>query len=244
MRKRLFHALVFLIFMSPIFVSGGVNEVRKGLQQLNPDMPIGSIKKSVIAGLYEVIIGTDVYYVSSDGQYIVSGNIFESKTQKNLTEIAQGEIYLNMVNKAGESGMIIYEPKRKVRHTLTVFTDVDCPYCRKFHKEVSAHLEQGIRIRYVMFPLRGLQTPTYKKEVSVWCSEDRIRAMDMAKSGQSIKEKDCPNPVAHNLALARAMGITGTPTLMTEEGILLRGYVPKDELHARLGLEAGQRARK
>lgn len=241
MRSKLFVLAWLAIFFAPV-ASAGEAEVRKGLQQLDPKIPIKSIKPSMIKGLYEVVIGADIYYVSSDGKYIISGNVFESKTQKNLTDETKGKVYLGIVNKAGESGMIIYEPKGKAHQTLTVFTDVDCPYCRKFHAEVPDHLKAGIRVRYVMFPLRGMGTETYKKSVSVWCSNDRLEAMTIVKSGGKILDKNCDNPVARNFALAQAMGITGTPTIMTQDGVLFRGYVPKADLHARLGLVVPARA--
>lgn len=243
--KKLIVAVVSALNLA--VVSGaiaGEAEVRGGLQQLDPHVQIRSIKPSAIDGLYEVMIGTDIYYVSADGKYIVSGNLFEAKTQKNLTEAAKSKTYLEVVDKAGESGMIIFEPKKKAKRTLTVFTDVDCPYCRKFHSEVPEHLKQGIRVRYVVFPLRGLGTETYKKSVSVWCSKNKQEALTTVKSGGSIPEKECKNPMAQNLALSRAMGITGTPTILTDEGVMYRGYVPKDDLYARLGLSVPSQARK
>jgi len=243
MKKFLVPAISLLGMILAANAVAGEAEVRQMFKQLDPQMVLDSVKPSPIKGVYEVRIGTIIYYASEDGKYIISGNVFEASTQTNLTEAAKGKLYLDMVNKVGESGMIIYSPKQKAKRTLTVFTDVDCPYCRKFHSEITSHLEKGIRVRYVVFPLRGLQSPAYSKSVSVWCSKDRKKALTEVKSGKSIPQKECANPIAQNLQLAHALGIDGTPTIMTDEGVLYRGYVPKDELYARLGLEQEKQAK-
>jgi len=205
------------------------------LKQLDPNTPVQSIKPTKITGLYEVVIGNEVYYVSANGRYIINGDIYDANTHENLTSVARGKIALKIINKVGESGMIIYEPK-KVRRTLTVFTDVDCPYCRKFHADLPQHLANGIRVRYVMFPLRGLKSSVYRKEASIWCSKDRKQAFDKATAGNAIAEKQCTNPIANNYVLAQKLGVNSTPTLMTDKGVLLPGYLPPAHLAARLGL--------
>lgn len=243
MKKYLIPAFVSLGMFVTAPASAGEKEVRNALKQLDPHAPIQSIKPAKISGLYEVLIGADIYYVTSDGKYIISGDVYEARTRTNLTALARGKVYLKRVNATGESGMIIYEPKQ-VKRTLTVFTDVDCPYCRKFHKDLPQHLENGIRVRYIMMPLQGLQASTYKKSVNVWCSDDRNKALDTAKSGGTLKDRDCMNPVAANLALARSLGISSTPTLMTQDGVILPGYLPPAELAARLGLAHDKQAAK
>lgn len=243
MKKFFVSVIVALGVLMTSQVFAGEAAVRKALKQTDPHAVITSVKPSKISGLYEVLIGIEIFYVTADGKYIVSGNIFEARSQKNLTELALGKVYLKMVNKLGEKAMIIYEPK-KLKQTLTVFTDVDCPYCRKFHKDLPKHLANGIRVRYIMMPLQGLQTGTYKKSVSVWCSKDRKKALDTAKSGGSVKSKQCSNPIARNLALARKMGISSTPTLMTEKGVLIPGYLPPAMLATKLGLPSAKQAKK
>jgi len=231
--------LLVLVSLFSVFLlstaAAGEKEIRQALQTLDPNTPVQSIKPAKIDGLFEVVIGNEVYYVSKNGRYIVNGDIFDASTRENLTSVARGKLALQVLDKVGESGMIIYEPK-KVRRTLTVFTDVDCPYCRKFHDDLPQHLANGIRIRYVMFPLRGLKSNVYRKEVSVWCSKDRQKAFDEAKAGKVMKEKQCANPIADNYILAQKLGVNSTPTLMTDKGVLLPGYMPPAHLAARLGL--------
>jgi len=235
MKKFLLILLPFLGILFASSASAGEKEIRSTLQALDPNTPIQSIKPSKIAGLYEVVIGSEVYYASVDGRYIFNGDIFDAKTRENLTSLTRGKIVMGVLDKVGESGMIIYEPK-KVRATLTVFTDVDCPYCRKFHEDMPQHLANGIRVRYVMFPLRGLNSDVYRKEVSVWCSKDRKKAFDDAKGGKAIKQTECANPIADNFILAQKLGVNSTPTLMTDKGVLIPGYMPPAHLAARLGI--------
>lgn len=232
--------LMSVILSSMVF--GGEKEIRNALQGLDPNTPIQSIKPAQINGLFEVIIGNEVYYVSANGRYVFNGDIYDASTKENLTSVARGKIALKILDKVGESGMIIYEPK-KVRRTLTVFTDVDCPYCRKFHDDLPQHLANGIRIRYVMFPLRGLNSNVYRKEVSVWCSKDRRKAFDASKAGEAIKAKQCANPIADNYILAQKLGVNSTPTLITDKGILIPGYMPPAHLAARLGLAPQKQAK-
>lgn len=219
-------------------------QIKKALHELDPNSVIHSIKPSKINGLYEVVIGSEVYYASENGKYVFTGDIYDASTRKNITDITRGQLALKIISKVGDRGMIIYEPKTKVRQTLTVFTDVDCPYCRKFHEDLPQHLANGIRVRYVMFPLRGTQSGVYRKEVNVWCSSDRKKAFDTVKAGGSIKEKDCTNPILDNYVLAHKLGVDSTPTLMTEKGILIKGYLPPAHLAAQLGLAPLKQARK
>ena len=235
MKKFLLILLPFLGILFASSVSASEKEIRSTLQALDPNTPIQSIKLSKIAGLYEVVIGSEVYYATADGRYIFNGDIFDASTRENLTSLTRGKIALGVLDKVGESGMIIYEPK-KVRSTITVFTDVDCPYCRKFHEDMPQHLANGIRVRYVMFPLRGLNSDVYRKEVSVWCSKNRKKAFDDAKAGKSLKQAECANPIADNYILAQKLGVNSTPTLMTDKGVLIPGYMPPAHLAARLGL--------
>lgn len=221
-------------FVSPL-TQAGPAAIKKSMATILPDVPIQSIKPSRISGLFEVRIGAQVYYVTSDGRFLVSGDIIDMKSRQNLTTIARGQVRLELVNSVNEDNMIIYAPG-KTKRTITVFTDVDCPYCRKFHKDVPKLVKGGIRIRYLVFPRDGLSTSTYKKSVAVWCSPDRKKALSIAKSGGELENRTCANPIAEHYELAERVGITGTPTLVVDDGQILPGYVPPDRLFAILGI--------
>ncbi len=221
--------------MNPL-VQAGPAAIKKSMSAILPGVPIKSIKASSIAGLFEVHIGTEVYYVTSDGRFLVYGDIIDVKSRQNLTAIARGQVRLEIINAVSEDKMIIYEP-RKTKRTITVFTDIDCPYCRKFHKDVPTLVKGGIRIRYIVFPRDGLSTSTYQKSVAVWCSRDRKKALTLAKTGGKLENKTCANPIAEHYELAGRVGVRGTPTLVVDDGRILPGYVPPDKLFALLGIE-------
>ena len=184
-------------------------------------------------GMYEVRDGADIVYVSNDGKYLFIGNIIELENQKNLTESVRKAARKKVLSSISEDQMIVYKPKGKVKHVLTVFTDIDCGYCRKLHGDMQQYLDQGIEIRYLPFPRAGVGSDSYKKAVTVWCSKDKKKKMDEAKLGRDFKISDklCKNhPVDKSLALVEQLGINGTPALITEDGTIMPGYIPPNAI--------------
>ncbi|MFV1998029.1 MAG: DsbC family protein [Acidiferrobacterales bacterium] len=216
-------------------VQAGPAAIKKSMAQIIPNVPITSIKPSGITGLFEVRVGAEVYYLTSDGRFLVSGDIIDMKSRQNLTAIARGQVRLDLVNAVSEDKMVIYEPEKTIR-TVTVFTDIDCPYCRKLHQDVPTLVKGGIRIRYLVFPRDGLATDTYRKTVSAWCSPDRKKALSIAMSGGKLENRTCSNPVSEHFELAGRASIRGTPTLIMDDGQILPGYAPPDKVFAMLGI--------
>ncbi len=206
-------------------------QVKKALELLAPGLKPDSIVAAALPGLYEVTAGSEVVYISKDGRYMLQGDLVDVQTQKNLTETKRATGRLNLVNAIGEDAMIIFSPKKQqVKHTITVFTDVDCAYCRKMHAEIAELNRLGIKVRYLMFPRAGRNSPSYDKAVSVWCAKDRQGAMTRAKATGDIERKSCANPVERHMVLVERLGLTGTPTLVLDDGRILPGYVPAQRL--------------
>jgi thiol:disulfide interchange protein DsbC len=134
------------------------------------------------------------------------------------------------VNKIGEDQMIVFAPDGKAEHTITIFTDIDCGYCRKLHAEMDGYKAEGIRVRYLFFPRAGVDTPSYDKAVSVWCADDRQAALTDAKAGKSVPDKKCDNPVKQHMELGEKLGISGTPAIILGNGDIVPGYVPPKRL--------------
>jgi thiol:disulfide interchange protein DsbC len=128
-----------------------------------------------------------------------------------------------------ESSMIVYKAENE-KHVLSVFTDIDCVYCRKLHQEMAQMNELGITVRYLAFPRAGLNSPSYDKAVSVWCAGDRNAAMDSAKGSGQIEAIKCDAPVAMHMQVARQLGVNSTPSLVLEDGRLQPGYAPPKQL--------------
>ncbi|MCG6870752.1 MAG: DsbC family protein [Gammaproteobacteria bacterium] len=193
------------------------------------------------AGLWEVQIGASVYYVSKDGSHLIMGDVIDLATRTNLSEGRRAELVLARLAKVDEKSMIIFEPE-KVRSTLTVFTDVDCGYCVKLHREVPKLVEAGVRVRYLMWPRTGIGSESYKRAVSVWCSDDQQKAMATAKFGGQLEPRSCANPVADQYHLGEELGVRATPTLVFEDGQVVPGYIPAARLLAALGIRGGAAA--
>ncbi len=204
-------------------------QMRRNLGKIMTAAQPDSIMPSPIPGLYEVVYGAQIIYATKDGRYLVQGDILDVNNQRNLTEHRRAGARLSAIDKVGEDKMIIYAPQ-KARHTITVFTDIDCGYCRKLHSEIGTYLKEGIRVRYMSFPRTGLNTPSYYKAVAVWCAQDRKTALTRATQDEPVEQKTCANPVKEEMQLGEEVGVTGTPTIITDTGQLLPGYVPAPRL--------------
>lgn len=188
-----------------------------------------SIKPSPIKDLLEVIVGSRIYYVSTDARYVISGDIFDFQTGTNITDTKRDGIRTTALEALGEKSMIVFSPKNP-KHTITVFTDIDCGYCRKLHNEIAEFNKLGIKVRYLAYPRAGVGSESYNKAVSVWCADDRNKAMTTAKNGGAVPNKTCDNPVEKHFAFGQEMGINGTPAIMLENGKIHPGYVPAKQL--------------
>ena len=210
-----------------------IQQVRAAVNKLIPNGKADNIEPSPVEGVYEVLVGTQLYYVSKDGKYLFNGKLYDLDKREDLTSPKTQKVKLDAINAIGEENMIIFAPE-DYQHTITVFTDIDCGYCRKLHSEIDDYNKQGIRVRYLSFPRAGVGSPSYKKAVSVWCSDNRQEAMTQAKAGKDIAQKECANPVKEEMELGQAVGVNGTPALFLEDGEMLPGYVPAARLSALL----------
>ncbi len=203
--------------------------LRQILNSIIPGEQPDSIGPSPVQGLYEVVYGTEVFYITADGRYVLQGDLMDLKSRTNLSEEKRSAARRHIMATINPATAIIFRPE-KTRYVIDVFTDIDCPYCRKMHKEIDQYLKRGIEIHYLAYPRTGANTESYYKAVSVWCSKDRQAALTFAKSGGKVERKSCNNPVLDHMAKAGQIGITGTPTLVLPDGSVIAGYVPADQL--------------
>jgi thiol:disulfide interchange protein DsbC len=199
--------------------------IRKSLGHIEA----AGIEPSPVAGIYEVTVGTHIVYMSADGRYMFQGDLIDVPNRQSLTEPRRREAIKALIAGVSEDDMIIFEPK-KTRHTITVFTDIDCGYCRKLHGEINTLLDAGIRVRYMFFPRAGVGSNSYKKAVAVWCADDRKAALTAAKNNQPIDMKSCDNPLAEHMELVDKLGARGTPFIVLENGKVQPGYVPAPQM--------------
>jgi len=205
-----------------------LNAKLKSIFRSEPD----SITKSQIPNVYQVMYGTEVVYISADGQYFIAGDMINLDTRENVTEVAKRSVRKAILGKK-DLKPVVFKAKNE-KHVLKVFTDIDCPYCAKMHREVPALNEKGITIEYLMFPRAGIGSSSFKKAVSMWCADDKKQAMTDAKERRPIESKTCDNPITAQYKLGQELGVTGTPALVTSSGKLIPGYIPANKLSAML----------
>jgi thiol:disulfide interchange protein DsbC len=240
--------LSVLSLIAALFFTGPVSAVAPGIeakikQQLllaRSDLIVKSVKQSPIKGVYEATLmgGGPVLYVSADGKHMMAGDLFEINPDGlvNLTEQAQNVVRKDLLAEVDKDDMIIFSPRGEVKGVVTVFTDVNCGWCQKFHNEVPAMNAKGIEVRYMAYPAQG-GAEGYNRMVSVWCAKDKQDAMNKLKRGQRIATNICPgNPVAAQSALGIKLGVRGTPAIIFESGRFVSGYMDVTKLTAALGI--------
>jgi thiol:disulfide interchange protein DsbC len=236
MYRTLLTALFVLIPFHWAVADSGTAAIKAALSRSFPKSGDADIRPAPIAGLYQVELDGQVFYASADGKFIVLGDMWELGTHKNLTEAERDKIAAKLLAGVSEKNMIVIGPA-DAKRTITVFTDVDCPFCARLHQEVPELNRNGVRVRYLFFPRSGLDGETYKRSVAVWCAADRVKAIGIAKAGGALDMKTCPNPVADEYRLGERLGVNGTPTIFLENGRRIGGYVPAANLLALLGLK-------
>jgi len=201
------------------------------------DVRIEDVRPSPIAGLYEVVSGNDVLYVSPDGRFVVQGDMYdvdrgENVTEQRLTSLRTGA--LAELKAVGDDQAITFGPK-DARYTVTVFTDVDCAYCRKLHSQIADYNKLGIRVRYLFYPRSGPNTSSWAKAEAVWCAPNRQEALTRAKAGEAVAAATkCPTPIAKTYRLAHELMLRGTPGIFTENNEYISGYLDPQALLDRL----------
>lgn len=208
------------------------------------EVAVEDVMPSPIAGLYEIRSGAEVGYVSVDGRFYVDGDVFDMGSKENLTELRRQEGRMSLLAQVADGDAIVFSPTGTVRHTLTVFTDIDCTYCRRMHQEIAELNRLGIRVRYLFYPRSGPGTESWRKAESVWCSADRRDALTRAKRGETIKSPRCTAPIATQHALGQKLGIHGTPGIITDKGEYLAGYLPAARMAEYLAASGGGAATK
>jgi thiol:disulfide interchange protein DsbC len=214
------------------------NTVRQTILKLVPKAQIQSVTPAPMPGFYQVIASGHLVYVSADGKYVMNGDLIDAVKGTSLTEDAWANYRKAELAKVPTADRIVFGPKNP-KYTVTVFTDVTCPYCRVLHEQIDAFNKEGISVQYLAWPRTGVVgddgklTATYNEMVSIWCSADRNDAFTAAKKGREPKAATCTNPVKDEFDLGLKLGVTGTPAVYAEDGTQIGGYLsPADMLKA------------
>ena len=201
-----------------------------------PGVQASDIHDSPLPGMYEIVLDSEVVYVSRDGSYLIQGDVFDLQGRQNLTERRREQARADILASVDSESMIVFSPEPdNVRHTVTVFTDIDCGFCRQLHREMDQINALGVEVRYLSYPRTGPDSESWFKADKVWCESDRQAAFTDAILEDKVPEQSCDaTPVASHFELGRQVGVRGTPTVLTDDGIQLGGYLEPGELIARL----------
>ena len=221
-----------LAFAAGVHAGGETTDTVKARIAKALGITVDAVTSSPAASLYEVRKDHEFGYVTTDGKYLVQGDMVALDSGEQVTEVHRRTERLAALKDLGIDNMIEFAPPPPMatKYVVTVFTDIDCPYCRKLHSEIAQYNARGIAIRYLFFPRSGLNTPSYFTAEAVWCSSDRQTALTKAKRGENIPVRKCDNPVAREYQLGLDLGVHGTPMLILPNGQELPGYVPAQQL--------------
>jgi thiol:disulfide interchange protein DsbC len=210
---------------------GKVTDPRAAIAKKLDGLKVEDVRISPVSGVFEVTRGSDVSYVSSDGRYAIVGDMIDLDSDANLSENRRRGIRQRMLETVPESEMVVFSPKDP-KYTITVFTDIDCGYCRKLHSQIAEYNRLGIRVRYLFFPRSGPDTESWHKAEAVWCSSNRNDALTKAKKGEAVQAKDCGanTIVARDYELGQKLSVEGTPAIFLSTGEMLPGYAPPGQL--------------
>ena len=214
--------------------------IMQRLRELRPDLPIEGVRPAPMPGMFGVeLAGGQILYVSADARYLIAGDLYELGDSDliNLAEQQRTAKRLELMATVAMDEQLVFSPQGVTRASISVFTDVDCGYCRKLHLEVPQMNALGIEVRYLAYPRAGIGSASYDKIVTAWCSDDRNEALTRLKRGEELAAVTCDNPVARQYQLGRSVGVTGTPAIILPDGQLLPGYLPADDLARTLGIE-------
>ena len=206
-------------------------KVKAALKKNVPEAPVDSVRKINYGGLYEVIVGGDIYYTDETGAFIISGSIIDLKTKQNVTEAR-----LRQVNAIKWSELPLEHAIKITRgngsRKIAIFEDPNCGYCKRFERDLLGVTD--ITVYVLLYPI--LSPDSVEKSKAMWCSADRAKAWldymtrDTAVSGDT----KCDNPIDKILAFGREKKVQGTPMIVFENGDRVPGAMTREDFEKKL----------
>jgi len=234
--KLLTAALVAFFSAAGAFAEdAALEEVRAKMTAMFESIEPENINASPIDGWYTIQQGSIVAYVSANGRYLLQGDVIDLDSQVNLTEQSRNGARRDLIAALADDDGIVFSPA-EVIHKVTVFTDIDCTYCRKLHSQIDEYLDQGIQVRYMLYPRSGPASRSWSKSEEVWCAKDRNQALTAAKQDRAFETSRCDDvaAISNHYRIGQDIGLSGTPAIVLEDGTLIGGYLTPAQLGARL----------
>lgn len=186
------------------------------------------------AHLSRVTVAGQSYLASRDGRYLFAGTVIDTESRQNLVEVESRRHRQQQLAEAPDNWFIRYPAKAPAKYTVTVFTDIDCPYCRKMHSYMDAYNELGITVNYVLMPRAGLGSASFNKAVAAFCADNPGQAVTRAMNGETLPAKQCAHTITEQYELAHKLGVRATPTIILPNGKVQAGLVEPKQLQALL----------
>ena len=230
---RIGTCLALVLVAGQAFSAGDPNElqkVRETVSGMFSGIDAEDIYESEVPGWYTIRKGAIIAYISADGRYLLQGDLIDLEQQVNLSEKDRNLARVKMMDSMPDDETIVFKPDH-VRYKVSVFTDVDCTFCRRLHSQINEYMDEGIEVRYLLYPRSGPASPSWTKAEHVWCSDDRNEALTLAKLDKDFQYGDCdPSIIKMHYALGQDVGLRGTPAIVLEDGTLFSGYLPPKQL--------------
>jgi thiol:disulfide interchange protein DsbC len=215
-------------------------KVRETVSGMFDGINADDVYASDIDGWYTIRKGAIIAYISGDGRYLLQGDLIDLVDQVNLSEKDRNKARVKMMTDISDDQTIVFKPEN-VRHVVSVFTDVDCTFCRRLHSQIDEYMDEGIEIRYLLYPRSGPASPSWSKAEQVWCSDDRNEALTLAKLDKNFDTHDCDaSIISTHYAMGQDVGLRGTPAIVLEDGTLFSGYLPPRQLSEAIASALGE----
>lgn len=214
--------------------------VRQKVDEMFDMIEPENVHASPVDGWYTIQKGSVIAYISGDGRYLLQGDLIDLDTQLNVSEATRTDARRELMASVSDDEVIKFTPS-EVKYSVSVFTDVDCTYCRRLHSQIEEYMAHGIEIRYLLYPRNGPASPSWNTAEEVWCANDRANALTLAKLDRDFESSNCDSStVQDHYVIGRDVGLNGTPAIVLTDGTLIGGYVPPDQLAVRLAQNAAQ----
>ena len=218
-------------------VSEDLQQVREKVAEMFDSIEPEHVNVSPVDGWYTIQKGSIVAYITKDGRYLLQGDLIDLDNDINLTEASRSESRRDLMASVTSDRAITFSPT-ETKYSVSVFTDVECTYCRRLHSQIDDYLAHGIEVRYLLYPRNGPASRSWNTSEEVWCARDRQNALTMAKLDRKFETSNCDASIIQdNYHMGKAIGLSGTPAMVLDNGTLIGGYLPPDALLQRLEQE-------
>jgi thiol:disulfide interchange protein DsbC len=215
-------------------VSDELQQVRDTVTGMFDSIAAEDVSASPVDGWYTIKRGSVIAYISADGRYLLQGDMIDLDTQINLSEDTRTSARREVMSKLTDEQVITFSPA-EVKYSVAIFTDIDCSYCRRLHSQIDDYLARGIEIRYLLYPRNGPASKSWNTAEQVWCSDNRSEALTLAKLDRDFDTANCDaSNISASYIMGQKVGLSGTPAIVLDDGTLIGGYLPADQLEMRL----------